>query len=217
MVTSPLQAAEQDQRGRCDERRSTTLRENKHVRVYAYQPRDSVGRGVVVCRKWDGRHLVIDEGHTPTVFAPPAIDLAGTVVGFAEEDCFEPECSTRIVAFDTRRIPRRQTSSAVPGMRVVNPGRPDRVRIGALQVRRNFALAWIVCRGSRNHNLPTPDEPVCNRRRVYNNVFKSDAGTKRGDEKRLDWGRGIPAASLKLEGSRLTWTHGKQRRSATLR
>jgi hypothetical protein len=72
----------------------------------------------------------------------------------------------------------------------------------AVVLSRRGAIAWVEC-----------DRP-CRGRRVVYTVNTSGADNKR---RRLARGRGIRPTSLKLRGSRLTWTKNGSRRSARLR
>src|SRR6476646_8870211 len=91
-------------RSKCASRHSTTILQNSKVRVFEQPTRDGIrGFDVYACHKPSGQTKILGNsfiGDYP--FLPPALDLAGLVIGYATEECDEEFCATGLSAIDMR-------------------------------------------------------------------------------------------------------------------
>jgi hypothetical protein len=196
----------------CSARASTTLLENSQVRVYK-QPTRYGARGfdVFSCLKATGEGDILggsSVGDYP--FLPPAIDLAGPVIGYATEECDREFCGTSIDAVDVRH------KNSVDGFLNSSYGSPRHhtvVKVGSLRVSRRGTLVWIACpERSKHSKLIGSRKPNCVRAGDADAVYLRAPGGK--PLRRLDHGRTIDPSSLRLKAGRASWVHGRHRRSA---
>jgi hypothetical protein len=197
----------------CRPHGTTTLLENRSARVYRY--RDD-GR-IAACAFKQGQELSLDSPVDSTQAYPPrSMALAGPLVGYAVEDCFE-ECYTDIAVSDLRYVNRTDGRSGIHRYARAGIGRRD-VTVGNLRLRRNGGLAWITCPGHPlNENLVVvaTQRPNCVDDGSFDRVVKLDSRAKR--RKVLDRSREIEPSSLRLKGDRISWLHEDDRRYARLR
>src|SRR3954469_9075379 len=197
---------------KCASRHSTTILQNSKVRVFKQPTRDGIrGFDVYACHKPSGETMILGNsfiGDYP--FLPPAIDLAGPVIGYADEWCDPPEfCGTSVKATDMRHP--HDYRGDVNGA----PGSPDGrlVKVGSLRTTGHGTLIWIACPERHRKKLTGSREPNCeepgDRDSVYMNVYRKK-------DKLLDRGKTIDPTSLRLRGHKASWLHGGHRRHATL-
>jgi hypothetical protein len=144
----------------------------------------------------------------PDYFPRPAVDMSGTLVGFA------------IVAGDG-------AEPANPSIEIEDLAKPlgkgrlldlpvFDVKVGSLRLKANGSIAWIQCPVPPNSSVDGSERPNCvSAGRSKNSVYKRDTLTEQGFD-RLDSGRQIDPSSLQLHGSRLTWIDAGSPRSAML-
>jgi hypothetical protein len=124
------------------------------------------------------------------------VAVAGEVAAYGLERCGVDTGSSAVVV---RRLTNgRRLKSAPATTKPVGP--ESYVTVRSLVVKADGAAAWIALASSL----------LAHRQEIE--VHTSD---KHG-QRLLDSGGGIDPASLRLRGSKLTWTHGGARRSATL-
>jgi hypothetical protein len=139
----------------------------------------------------------------------PTIRLAGPFVGYAYDYCDVDDCVTTVEVADLR------VGDFDAEGRLADANPEATADVSALRLKADGAVAWVSC--------AEPDGPVsgdvsktCRHAGgETKRLFKWDAGSK--SPQLLDKGRMIQAASLRLSGSRLTWTHSGRTRSARLR
>jgi hypothetical protein len=143
-------------------------------------------------------------------FPRPAVDIAGTLVGFA---FFSPEPDLERVVLEVADLTKPESA----GRFVLDLGED---KVGSLRLKSDGAVAWIQCPVLDNHSVTGSPRPNClGAGRSVNTVYKLDAGSDRseGDVMALDHGKQVDPGSLQLHGSTLTWVKKGERRSATLR
>lgn len=193
-------------RAKCFPPKAKELVRSKHTRVYL--DRSEKPYETVACNYATGRReLLSDAPHEVFVFPPPAIDLAGVLVGFAQEDNSDPVGTSlsriRVISVRTGR----EKSFPIGN----DPGGSDLGKVGSLQVTPRASVAWIVCPyGQLSRGDPAPH---CTRPGYRARVWKLERGST---PELLDEGTDIDPRSLGLRGTRLTWLRGGERRAATL-
>jgi hypothetical protein len=187
---------------KCSARHSTTILQNSKVRVFKLPTSEGVrGFDVYACYKASGATRSLGasiSGDYP--FLPPAMALAGPVIGYADEECDEEYCASGLSAIDLNG-----SYAAEKGHRLA--------KVGSLRVTRRGSLIWIACPEKRGSRLTGSREPTCVRPGARDGVYLSaaPAGTPL---KRLDRGRTIYPGSLRLKAGRATWRHGRRYRHA---
>jgi hypothetical protein len=150
------------------------------------------------------------------LFRPPALDIAGTNVGWADEskdggsDFSGGGLQTlihRAVWYPPDRGPRYR---GWHGGEAVDAGPQQDSQVGSLVVDRKGAAAWIAC-------PPKPHDAArgCRRPGHRDAVYISEALTTH--RTLVARGRDIDPDSLTRSGSHIFWRQGGTRRSATLR
>jgi hypothetical protein len=197
---------------KCASRHSTTILQNSKVRVFKQPTRNGVrGFDVYACHKASGEALILGDsfiGDYP--FLPPAIALAGPVIGYADELCDEESCDTSVSAIDMRhphdyRGNLNGSYGGPPGQRLV--------KVGSLRVTRKGSLIWIACPEKRHSRLTGSRRPNCVRAGARDAVYRS---LSRGELERLDRGKTIDPSSLRLTRHRASWRHGHHWRHANV-
>jgi hypothetical protein len=200
-------------RSKCASRHSTTILQNRKVRVFKQPTRDGIrGFDVYACHKPSGETKELGNsfiGDYP--FLPPAIGLSGPVIGYADEECDEEYCATGTLAIDMRhphdyRGDLNGSYAREKGHRLA--------KVGSLRVTRRGSLIWIACPEKHGAKLTGSREPTCVRPGARDGVYLSVP--KRPYLKRLDHGRMIDPSSLRLTGHRARWLHGTHWRHATV-
>jgi hypothetical protein len=197
---------------KCSARHSTTILQNSKVRVFKLPTSEGVrGFDVYACFKASGATRILGasfSGDYP--FLPPAMALAGPVIGYADEQCDEEYCASGLSAIDMRHPHDAQgdlngSYAAEKGHRLA--------KVGSVRVTRRGSLIWIACPEKRGSKLTGSREPTCVRPGARDGVYLSaaPAGTPL---KRLDRGRTIYPGSLRLKAGRATWRHGSRYRHA---
>jgi hypothetical protein len=152
---------------------------------------------------------VTSYGEGERYFGPPALELNGKVLGFAEID----DTGEMVGAFDVTRNGNGGTHRAdIP---VDRPG--VHVRVGSLRVTSRRGLAWIECAvpGDGLFDYYGDTRLRCVRpRQSVNSVYRLDAAATK--PVLIDRSRVIDPSSLRRVGSRIYWSHGKQRRTAVV-
>ena len=208
-VATPGAAGEDQSRAACFPAKSTTLAQNSLARVYSGPGPEGTRRMLSACVFSQGKTVELDSpregihGHVP-----PGLVLNGTIVGYAVVHCFE-DCSTSVEAVDLLK-PADENRINVSGA----SRRDEVVKVGSLTVTRAGGLAWIACPRGSDFEL-TRRSPTCVKPGYKDSVYRDPAGAK-GLPERLDIGRAIDPSSLRRKGTRLTWTVGDEKRSATL-
>lgn len=122
--------------------------------------------------------------------------VAGEFAAYGVEECGVDTGSTQVVVrrlSDGKRL--RDAAATTP------PGVESYQSVSSLVLKADGAVAWIGDGRSivrRGHKIE---------------VYKADSG---GSVRLLDSGLAIAPGSLRLHGSKLTWTHGAAVRTATL-
>ena len=91
---------------RCSASGSRTLIENTAVRVYTRADTDGPARSYTTyaCLKENGKTAELDQpGAEVYAYSPPAMALAGSVIGYAVDFCDAELCHTSVSARDLRR------------------------------------------------------------------------------------------------------------------
>ena len=179
--------ARSPQRAKCFPPKATELLRSKQTRVYLDR------RGLdttVACNYATGRQRFLgadDEGIY--VERPPALDLAGSLVGYAFYDGSDPTAYTysavRVLDVRTGRVLNESPTDT-----------PGRGAVRSLQIGPQGEIAWI--QGGE----------------VYAAVWKSAPNAV---PVRLDEGADMHLRSLSLRGNTLAWVRGGERHRAELR
>jgi hypothetical protein len=196
---------------KCAARRSTTLIQNTKVRVFKQPTRDGVrGFDVYACRKTTGETLILgDSSRDDYPFLPPAMDLTGPVIGYADEQCNEEVCETGVLAIDMRHP--HDAAGFLNGS-VGSPTSPRLVKVGSLRVTGGGTLVWIACPERHRRKLTGSRAPNCNDRGDRDSVYVNPPDKR--PIKRLDRGKTIDPSSLRMTGHRVRWRHGDRWRHA---
>jgi len=192
---------------------SRTLLENREALVLAKRP-GSTPRGYDLygCAFSRGVPFQLDVDDEVIAFTPPAVSLAGPIIGYSVDACGE-ECSTGIFVQDLRLSgTSREVEEIV--RHVASPNGQRVVKVGSLRVTRRGAVAWIVC--PETSDSPTASRaPNCVRPGSLDRVVALASGASQ--VRILDKGHEIDPSSLRLAGHRLSWRHSGRTRHATLR
>jgi hypothetical protein len=214
MTTSIGPSAAAEESATCGPQGARTLLENKVARVYQYR-RGNEAKGACVFSLGDRRYPLDAPRISIEAFGPPAIGLAGTILGSSSENCGADEapCETDIVVDDLLGAIDHDRPQL---HRFANAGITRRaVKVGSLRVRQSGGVAWITCPERFRYTFTATQRPNCKRAGAYDYVVKLDADTKR--RRVLDRGRQIDPSSLRIRGNRISWRHGARRRHAALR
>jgi hypothetical protein len=188
----------------CSPKNTRTLVKTKRVRVYE------------VVRGWNrgyaygclyARGVPIELGVGDGVYDGPAVSIAGPLVGSAFESCDIETCATIVDVTDLRD----QYSTRNGGL-IVQESTSDTVKVGSLRLRRDGALGFITC--PEDGSFPNEREPTCLHPGSRDRVWVAGAYTRA--KKVVDSGRGIDPASLRLNGSVLSWLKDGRRRTYRL-
>jgi hypothetical protein len=188
---SSADSARRSARARCFPPGAVEVIRSRETRVYRY----AVDGEVVACNYATGRRTWLaspDDG--VETYPPPAIDLAGSMVGYVVTDASDPVSTT----FTTVRVlSGRSGREKAPFTTLDRYGEAGEV--GSLQVTPRAAVAWIV----RGHDAIR--------------VWKLDRGsTAPNAPVLLDEGPDIHPRSLGLRGTTLSWIRGGERQRARL-
>jgi hypothetical protein len=193
-------------RARCNPAGTRTLLRNRDVRVYR-NLRDP-NRPKYACLMRAGRPYALDFGFGDfplTTAPPPAMALAGPLLAYTY---FDEECGTcgghrGLSVIDMRT---RDTANGFGPVGDPDPLIDDYGPIRRIVLRRDTALAYILCEGTRRND--------CRRRGVTSRVYKMDPGAPR--PVLLAKGKTIDARFLRLAGSRVRWRQDGRIRTAPL-
>jgi hypothetical protein len=195
-------------RGTCSPARTRVLVENHVALVFRYTTADEQ---TVACVRSTKEQIPLDSPiDRYEAFGPPAIDLAGPVLGYAIEQCDERNCRTLVKVDDLRGDKRDDAVGTV----VRASSKRRRVKVGSLRVRRNGGVAWTTC-PDRSAAGQATQRPNCTGPGDAVRVVKLNAGARTPRE--LDHGRSIDPSSLRLSHGRVSWLDAGVRRHARLR
>jgi hypothetical protein len=216
-LDSPPGDAARSRRANCLPPHTRTLLMNREARVYARKPGyDSPGHGFDIfgCAFSTGERYELDDIDGLSAFTPPALSLAGPLIGYALN--YFPndgDIETYVFSHDLRRS---TYDHVVHRLASINPGAVV-VKVGSLRVTRRGSLAWITCPDSqyRTDTQTARRAPHCIRPGRLDRVIALTAGST--SPRLLDKGYEIDPSSLRLDGHRLSWRHSGRLRHATLR
>lgn len=202
-------------RARCHPPRTRTLLETRYASVYRDLRRtyqiglSSHYHPKYACLVRRGKPLALDYGFDDfpvTAAGPSSIALAGPLVAYVyfDEQCGPCGGIHGLTVMDLRT---GRTANGFGPEGDPDPDAFDNGPIRRLVLRRDAALAYIQCFGTRRNH--------CHRRGVTSYVFKMDSGAAR--PARLAKGKGIDPRFLRLGHGRVTWRQGRRVRSAPLR
>jgi hypothetical protein len=200
----------------CYPKRSRTLLANREARVFALRPGlASRGYDIYGCAFASGDRYSLEGPPEVIAFTPPAISLAGPLVGFAVNACDIESCSTGVFVKDLRLAGTSRSVEEVV-RHVASPTGQDVVKVGSLRITRGGAIAWIVCPDTYGGvgDPPTRRNPNCVRPGSLDRVVALPGGSS--EVVVLDKGREIDPSSLRLAGHRLSWRHSGRIRHASL-
>jgi len=177
--------------GTCGRQQGHTLVQNGSARVY------TLNGGVYACAIPNGvsYHLGSASVCVGTQRAAP-VAIAGRLVAYGLEQCGVDTGSTVVVVRRVTNGKRLRSDPAIAGA----AGPESYQTVESLVVKRDGSDAWIV---------------VTNSLAGHGSNIEVRAHSKSGPAL-LDSGFGINPSSLRLRGSKLSWRHGGQRRTATL-
>jgi hypothetical protein len=162
------------------------------------------------CLRSSGRTWLIEDAfHARNfVFSPPAIELAGPVVGYAVDSHGRDQ--TFIEVIDLRHDPLDHVS---PNKGVAQPagGRFGFVKVGSLSLARSGSVAWISCPEDPDVGNPEAEQrPGCVRSGKLDSVW----ALPHADESKtlLDRGRSIDPRSITRRGRRFCWRRAGEQR-----
>lgn len=189
----------------CRPHGSKTLVESRQARVYRDKFRGA--QFAFGCFYSEGREWDLDDppGQT-SLFRPPAIALAGSLVGFGMTAAGDQY----IDIVDLRHGGGPPGKGRVPQLLSTNT---RAVRVGSVALRPNGAIAWITCPSDDNGSWD--QEPNCVRPGARNRVFRLNSN--RTKLRLLDRGRGIDPSSLRRSGGKIRWTKRNRHKAALLR
>ncbi len=211
--------------GTCFPAHSRTLLQTYRARVYTVPDRSSPRPFDTVACAYGLQGVDTLDGGNTNAFQPPAISLAGYLLGYAIDYCDQDTCRTAVVIEDLR-APKRGTLIFRPAG--VN-SRP--VKVGSLRIDGAGHVAWIICpepvyANGAGGNIYGERKPDCLRPGAKDTVLTSIGGQTvvmngmptfvGGHLSVLDRGRRIDPLSLKLRGEALSWISGHRRRHAHL-
>jgi hypothetical protein len=205
----------------CRPEGSKTLAETPTARVYQIA-RTRSGHSTHYtygCMKDSGSQVLLASDAEPSaIFPAPAISLIGPYVGYAVDTDTDPDTAGgRVTYVEVDDMRPQQPGQETAGL-VVNAGAHDVARVGALKASKHGAVIWIACPAPSKGPLAADPRGKCTKPGTYDRVFRArlDADGVAHVEQ-LDRGRGIDPHSLRrAHGSRVTWRHGKRKRSAKL-
>lgn len=177
-----------------------TIASTDQARVFG-TPVSGGGRALRGCARAVGKSLVL--APSGEWFPPPAIDLDGTLVAFAQVNTDEVENPlTQIAIFDLARAARTDTvfvSSAA--------------RVQGLRLRAPGSLAYLLCFNAGTYRDGNPERRACAEPgRHEKQVLIRPFG---GEERLLARSTGIDPLSLRQLGDLVTWRDRGRRRCAT--
>jgi hypothetical protein len=176
---------------KCGDPAGRTLAHSRLARVYV------AGHGVYGCVSGTKRVVRLgSDGACPGSGHLGPVAVSGKVAAYASRTCGVDTASTLVIVrrlSDGRLMSSRRATD-------VSTGPESLQSVGSIVVRSSGAVAWI---GSSD-SIAT--------HRSITEVLEQPGGSVR----RLDRGSEIHPGSLTLRGSKLTWEHGRMRRSAPL-
>lgn len=152
-----------------------------------------------------------NDGGSGGWFAPPAIDVKGTLVGWA--NIVNGDASGQSLGLFIRDLRRAKPQYGLAEFALTFE---ENVAIGSLRIVSERALAWIACNGlggplTSQRQCSTPKAEVDNIAEIY------DArNTAESRPIFVDRGMHIDASSLRRHGNTVYWRDGSARRSTTL-
>ncbi len=235
-LTAPSPTAAPRHRGPCFPAHSRTLIQTKRARVFRVPDRNSaVSFDTLSCaftfKPARGSPLGRVDGMfgpgEAYVFQPPALSLAGFLVGYAVDSCDAVSCITAVAVDNLRTgntmLVRPAGVNGIP------------VKVGSLRIDVGGHVAWIICpepvyANGATGNIYGGRAPDCLRPGAQDKVLKSTGGGHFGNGNDangmptfvggnlsvLDRGRQIDPLSLRLRGERLSWISGRHHRHARL-
>jgi hypothetical protein len=205
----------------CRPEGSKTLAETPTARVYQVARTRSghSTRYTYGCLKESGSQVLLASDAEPSaIFPAPAISLVGPYVGYAVDTDSDPDTSGGRVTYVEVDDMRPQEPGMETAGLVVNAGARDVARVGALKASKHGAVIWIACPAPAGGPLAADPRGKCTKPGTYDRVFRARLDSDGvAHVEQLDRGRGIDPHSLRrAHGSRVTWRHGKRKRSAKL-
>lgn len=162
-----------------------------HAEVY------SRSRSVYGCATGGGRYKLGGSGLCVNSHVVEAVAITGRIAAYALSSCGVDMSNTQVIV---RRLTDGHQLSSAPA--VVRISGPESVQsVSAIVVSPRGRAAWI----GTSHS-------ILSHRQTTEVVAQTSGGVRL-----LDSGKGIASSSLRLTGSKLTWTDASGSRSATLR
>jgi hypothetical protein len=88
-------------------------------------------------------------------------------------------------------------------------------KVGSVKVNLRGSVAWISCSAPNGGTLVGDPRPTCIKPGAEDQVWKYEIGDQ--DSELLDSGVGIDPHSLRRRGGTISWTHGGEAKTASLR
>jgi hypothetical protein len=207
--------------GPCNPEGSKTLVSTPDARVYQVA-RVHSGHSTLYtygCLRASGSQVLLASDAEPSaVFPPPAISLIGPYVGYAVDTDSDPDApGGRVTYVEVDDMRPQEPGKEEVGL-VVNAGAKDVARVGGLKASKTGGVIWIACPAPPDGPLAADPRGRCTKPGTYDRVFRARLDSSGvAHVQQLDRGRGIDPHSLRrAHGSRVTWLHGRQRRTAKL-
>jgi hypothetical protein len=187
----------------CTAKGSVTLVQDKQTRVY------QLGKNLWACLYAEGRRLdlALPDITQEYWYGLPAVKVVGPVVAWAVTAPDGPDAPLRTTI---ERVDLR--SEGYVDFRSVPAANTRIPKVGSLVLRRDGAAAWITCPGKRRS--VGEFKPTCDSPGHADGVYTLKPQAK--SAKLVARGTRIDPHSLRLHGSRITWTQRGQQRSAHL-
>jgi hypothetical protein len=205
----------------CEPDGSKTLAETRDARVYQVA-RERSGHSTLYtygCLRASGSQVLLASDAEPSAIFPlPAISLIGPYVGYAVDTDSDPDAPGGRVTYVEVDDMRPQEPGQEEAGLVVNAGAKDVARVGGLKVSSHGAVIWIACPAPSEGSLASDPRGKCAKPGTYDRVFRAHLDPSGAAHvEQLDRGVGIDPRSLRrAHGSRVTWRHGKRKKSAKL-
>jgi hypothetical protein len=158
-----------------------------------------------------GRVISLDNRVSGTyAFPPPAIALAGTILAFAADvESTDLSIETIVSVTDISKPGGQGAKVAAPA------GQAGIAKVGSVKVNLRGSVAWIACPAPEGSRAVGDPRPTCLRPGADDEVWKYEIGEQNSEL--LDSGVGIDPRSLRRHGGTISWQHGEETKTASLR